>query len=191
MSSRMVISVAVVLFVTAGCGSDDDGGSANLKDPTLVEVADWMAGHFSNSEQAAKDPNFINSSYRLKRIWNEEGDGYWLYVESGETGKSPFYIRVGRLALNDEGAVNYKIFEFKDKNVEKQVAGAWNKEKPLADKSKDDIKEAEKSKESHYFERKGDCYEVKTLSATYCADGFTYQLGPALYEYKLVEDYPL
>ena len=65
----------------------------------LPELAALMSGSFTSAEQAAADTNYFDISLRMYRIWPEQKDKYWLYVEQAVTAmqERPYRQRVYEL----------------------------------------------------------------------------------------------
>jgi len=90
---------------------------------TLVQM---MSGSFSSQAQAdtSSDPYHFDVRLKMRRIWPERTDGYWLYVEQAyqESQNSPYRQRI------------YKVFEANGQlqdfiyGIPNQASyvGAWN-----------------------------------------------------------------
>lgn len=72
----------------------------------------WMEGTFSSKEHAEIDSSYFNVLMRTERIWNEQNDAVWLYVEQAqaESLENPYRQRVYKLSDNDNGTFESAVF---------------------------------------------------------------------------------
>ena len=88
----------------------------------LEQLADWMTGFFSSLEQSQNDPQFFDIHLHMTRIWNNQKDGYWIYVEQAVAGKDPYRQRVYHLTEPMPGRFISKVYEIENPEA---FAGAW------------------------------------------------------------------
>lgn len=72
-------------------------------DPDMVDLLEWMTGHFSSREQAESDSTYHDIRLHMVPIWTERKDGHWFYVEQRMAGQAPYrqrIYRVSRIATN-------------------------------------------------------------------------------------------
>ncbi|MEM1449726.1 MAG: chromophore lyase CpcT/CpeT [Planctomycetota bacterium] len=83
--NTLLVAAAATTALAAGCRSrsatDAETLAAWEPSPALVDLADWLSGHFTSGAQATRDDRFLNIELRAVRIWPERTDGIWLYVE--------------------------------------------------------------------------------------------------------------
>jgi hypothetical protein len=70
----------------------------------LETLYNWMAGDFTSAAQAAQDTNYFDISLRMIPIWENQQDGYWLYVEQAVSSmrERPYRQRVYKLQAKDD-----------------------------------------------------------------------------------------
>ena len=117
-------------------------GSWNCREnpDDLEQLAEWMSGSFSSTEQAARDSNFYDIRLEMVRIWPERDDGIWLYVEqaAAENLDRPYRQRVYRLSREEGGTLRSAVFTFENPL---RFAGAWKMADPLPALSPDSLSE--------------------------------------------------
>lgn len=83
---------------------------SQIKSVDKESLADLMAGIYTSTDQALKDPSYADITVRMKRIWNERTDGPWLFFELSQTGKEPMKRKVFKIDNTYEG--RFKISEY-------------------------------------------------------------------------------
>ncbi len=81
-------------------------GQADIKQLKL-----YSSGVFSNEVQAKADTHFVNTSLKIKPIWQKRKDGAWLFCEKADT---QFNYQVWHFYLQDDSTILLQFFEFKD-----------------------------------------------------------------------------
>jgi hypothetical protein len=109
-----------------------------LTQKDLQKLASTMAGEFSSEAQSKQDTSYFHIKLRMKPIWQDRTDGYWLYVEQSLASKQekPYRQRVYHLYLAGDSTVVSKVFEMK--NPLKYTRG-WEDESKLAGLSPDSL----------------------------------------------------
>jgi hypothetical protein len=123
------------LVAAIGCQAPEPSGSARSpartaqrKEPppaNVQELASWMTGSFSSTEQAANDANFFDIRLHMTPIWSTRSDGPWLYVEQAAAAKlnEPYRQRVYRLVAQDDGTIESRVFTLPGDPL--RFAGKW------------------------------------------------------------------
>ena len=96
-----------------------------IKQKDLKNVVARMCGEFSSEEQSIADTSFFNILLRMRRIWPEKKDGYWLYVEQSvaTSQQTPYRQRIYHVFKSDDTTIISKVYEmFRPL----KYAGAWN-----------------------------------------------------------------
>lgn len=99
------------------------------------QAAAWMTGDFDSYEQSQQQPAYYNITLRMKRIWPDMADGYWMYVEQAMAASPPYRQRVYRVVMAGETMVGSEVYEFLNASDEADAVGAWADPDPLADLS--------------------------------------------------------
>ncbi len=119
---KYVLAVCITLFtLTSGLAQTSTSGK---KDLDLEVLATWLEGSFSSQEQAAADTTYLDIRLRMKRIWYERTDGYWLVVEQAvaTSQDAPYRQRVYNVRRVEENMIESRTFTWKDAA---RVKGAW------------------------------------------------------------------
>ena len=84
-----------------------------------------MAGNFDSGLQSKIDTSYYNIKLHMKPIWQDEINGYWLYVEQAmaTAEDKPYRQRVYHLYKQDDTTLVSKVYEIKNPS---QYIGAWN-----------------------------------------------------------------
>lgn len=90
-----------------------------VSDEDMKRLADWMTGVFDSKDMegrverdSAGSYTFIWADLKQTRIWPEQTDGYWFYVEQAEHGQAPYRTRIYHLSARDDTTYvvdNYKL----------------------------------------------------------------------------------
>jgi len=104
----------------------------------LKSLLSLMTGSFSSAEQAQADTNFFDISLEMVQIWNENKDGYWLYVEqaSAENLEKPYRQRIYHLTQSDDSTFKSDVYTLKNPL---RFAGEWQKNNPLSTLTPDSL----------------------------------------------------
>lgn len=91
-------------------------------------LAGMMEGDYDNVAQANADSNFLKISLRMKRIWKENKEGIWLYVEQAMFDKQekPYRQRIYQLSMVEGMTVKSEIYTLPNPE---QYVGGWKNEK--------------------------------------------------------------
>ncbi len=104
---------------------------------TLIE---YMTGSFSSQKQAEADSDFFHIRLDMARIWLDEPDGVWLYVEQAAATQldKPYRQRIYHVTQIDEHEYKSQIFTFDDPL---RYAGSWKNPDQLASLTPADLEE--------------------------------------------------
>ena len=99
--------------------------SLTLKDKDLKKLVKRMAGEFSSEQQSKNDSDYFHIKLRMKQIWKDRTDGYWLYVEQAiaSAEAKPYRQRVYHVYKENDTTIASQVFELKNPM---QYAGGWN-----------------------------------------------------------------
>jgi hypothetical protein len=113
------ISVFLMLVVLANCESKAQSFSENM-----MQLVEWMTGEFDSSEQANADTAFYNISLKMTRIWHNQPNGIWLYVEQAvaETPEKPYRQRIYFLSETNDDEFTSDVYLIPE---EVNYIGAW------------------------------------------------------------------
>jgi len=89
----------------------------------LENLVSWMTGYFSSHNQSQSDSNFLDIRLKMGRIWNDNEDGYWVYVEQAVAGYAPYRQRIYHVFL-DGSQLRDEIFTIP--NEDNYVGGCQN-----------------------------------------------------------------
>ena len=72
---------------------------SNLSNPSMDLLVEYMEGEYSSESQSLADTNYLHITLDMVRIWEENDDGAWLYVEqtAAWTPGQPYRQRVYHL----------------------------------------------------------------------------------------------
>ena len=109
------------------------------KSANARQAAAWMTGDFDSFNQSQQNPAYLNITLRMKWIWPERTDGYWLYVEQAVAGSNPYRQRVYKVGVATQSRIASEVYEFLNVSDEQNAVGAWADENPLSDLGPDDF----------------------------------------------------
>jgi hypothetical protein len=98
----------------------------------LLQLADWMTGSFDSRDQAKSDTAFYPITLQMTRIWPEQQNGIWLYVEQAMATQPNKPYRQRIYFLSEAGEDEYTSEVYHLPNEEKYI-GAWKNPAMLAD----------------------------------------------------------
>jgi len=106
---KNIILISVIL-ITAGCSSKKSIVTVSDASETLVE---WMTGSFSSSSQAAQDSAFFSINLDMRRIWPDQTEAVYLYVEQAVSSKleAPYRQRIYKVTELSKGKFASEVFE--------------------------------------------------------------------------------
>ena len=109
-----------------------------VSDKDLKKLVKTMAGEFSSEEQSKSDTDYFHIKLRMKPIWTDSKDGYWLYVEQAISSaeQKPYRQRIYHVYRQDDTTVVSKVFEMKSPN---NYAGGWSDEAKLKPLTQDSL----------------------------------------------------
>ena len=109
-----------------------------IKEKDVKKLFKIMAGEFSSEEQSKSDTDYFHIKLRMKPIWTESTDGYWLYVEQAiaTAELKPYRQRVYHIYLQDDTTVVSKVYELKTPKI---YAGGWKNVSILQPLTKDSL----------------------------------------------------
>ena len=130
---KKTIQTLSIVFLFFACNPSSFAQSKDLK-----KLATWMQGSFSSTLQAENDSDFFDIRLHIKRIWSDNKDGYWLYVEQAISSAldKPYRQRVYHLTQKSDTAFESVVFTFPQPL---RFAGDWKKEDCLAQLSPDSL----------------------------------------------------
>lgn len=132
----------LIVFLSFGC-SMKFMRMESSKDK-LERLADWMTGSFDSKEQSQLDSSYLNIHLEMVRIWPENKEGIWLYVEQAASWalEKPYRQRVYHLKNIGCGKED-NLFESKVYTLEKPLrfAGVWKEDNPLHQLNPDSLTE--------------------------------------------------
>lgn len=118
MIDRLVVCILLMLpcICLAQKGQDDQD---------LQRLVDYMTGSFRSVEQAAEDPNFLDISLKVVRIWRGQEDGYWLYIEQAVAAneEKPYRQRVYRISRLSADLFESTVYAIPEPG---RFAGCWS-----------------------------------------------------------------
>ncbi len=129
MRTKTGLAPVVILLALWGCASAPHARRG--LDPGLVELCRHMSGSFSSQAQAARDPDFRDIRLHMVRVWPDETDAVWLYVEQAAAAslEQPYRQRVYRVARLGGDLFESRVYEFPEPL---RLAGAWKDRAKLA-----------------------------------------------------------
>jgi hypothetical protein len=136
--------VAIGLLLAGGCAAgpagETSGGEVEAPglDTELLRLADWLTGSFSSAAQSAEDQRYFDIRIRAVRIWEQRGDGVWIYIEqaAADALDRPYRQRVYHVTRLAEDLFESRVYAL-DEPL--QHAGCWREERPLAELGPDDL----------------------------------------------------
>jgi hypothetical protein len=104
MKIRLAFCVFFIFTLMFSCGSKPDRHQ---------QLFDAMRGHFSSVAQAREDSAYYEIHLKMKPIWPEREDGYWLYVEQSVAGweHKPYRQRVYQLLKGENDTLISEVYE--------------------------------------------------------------------------------
>lgn len=98
--------------------------SEKVKSKDLVKLVKIMAGEFSSEKQSIADTDYYHIKLRMKPMWQDSKDGYWLYVEQAMSSaeQRPYRQRVYHVYKQDDTTIVSKVYELK---TPKNYIGSW------------------------------------------------------------------
>lgn len=131
MKSRICLVLLIVFSFGTAAGQPHTGRH-------LKELVRMMAGEFSSEEQAARDTSYYSILLRMKPVWQEDPDGYWLYVEQSQASQQdkPYRQRVYHLTLESDTSISSTVFEIRGA---RNFTGAWKDKALLSQLRRDSL----------------------------------------------------
>lgn len=126
MKKPILISIIFIIISCAGnISTKNQTENINYFSVELEQLASWMSGSFSSTQQSIADSNYFDINLEMDRIWHERNDAIWLYVEQASSKRliKPYRQRVYKLTQNENIFLS-KVYEVS--NPEKFI-GAFNK----------------------------------------------------------------
>ncbi|MBS0198394.1 MAG: chromophore lyase CpcT/CpeT [Planctomycetes bacterium] len=110
------------------------------RDDVLREVVGLMSGAFSSEAQSKSDPNYFDIRLHMTRIWPQEKDGAWLYVEQAVATalEKPYRQRVYHVTVVTGGTVKSEVYQLPGDPLD--FAGAWREPDKFAKLTPQDLK---------------------------------------------------
>ena len=118
--------IVAILGTLGSCGIETSSRAPVAPIPPEVDrLANWLTGSFDSSEQAERDPAFLDISLNACRIWPDRTDGRWIYVEQARSDQadSPYRQRAYRIRFDGQGQLVSEVFAFPQGSVPE--GGSW------------------------------------------------------------------
>jgi CpeT protein len=133
----LVLSVFEISFLQKSFSQDSQDKTVNIN--ALVNM---MEGSFSSEEQSKNDSDYFDIRLHMKKIWPDNEDGIWLYVEQSfaDYPEKPYRQRVYRVTQNGNNSFESAVFTFSEPL---RLAGEWQQENPLSGLTPDSLIERE------------------------------------------------
>ena len=130
--------ITVVIMIASCLSTSQLYSEEKQDDQRLLQLAEWMQGSFNSSAQAAQDQDFFNIHLHMKRMWQDQEDSIWLYVEQAADGylDRPYRQRVYELKQLTDNTFASVVYTF-DEPL--NHAGAWKKDSPLNELSPESL----------------------------------------------------
>ncbi len=128
---KPVFTGCIFLLLAVGIAAS---GQPNNRDKQeheaqIEKLVDWMTGYFSSQSLAdtSSDKYHVDVRLRMRQIWNNRTDGYWIYVEQAYASDTanPYRQRIYRIyeensVIKDEiyGIANDSLYIFGWRNPE-------------------------------------------------------------------------
>jgi CpeT protein len=92
------------------------GQTRKVSSKDLLTLRNLMAGTFNSEKQSLEDAEFFHISLIMQPIWEEEQDGYWMYVEQAMANSldAPYRQRVYHLYQLDEYTLVSQVYEIRE-----------------------------------------------------------------------------
>lgn len=131
---KKIIYIAIIINVYAL----DATAQEKLNKKDLQTLKERMEGNYNSKEQAAADSSYFNIVLHMKQIWNDDKDGYWLYVEQAvsQMQQKPYRQRIYHVYKQDNETLVSKVYEMKEPL---RFAGAWKDAAKLGTLTKDSL----------------------------------------------------
>lgn len=122
------MNIRPILFLLAGLLLT---GRVRAEPSPREQLAIFLAGTFSNTDQAKGDQNFRDNTLHIAPIWTDRGDGPWLYFEQAlaDAPEHPYRQSIYQLVARPDGALEVHLFEIPDPIA---ATGAWKDSTRLA-----------------------------------------------------------
>jgi hypothetical protein len=126
----------IVLMIQMGMYTHAQSQKLHQKD--IKDLYQKMEGSFSSEAQSKEDSAFFHIKLRMRRIWNTDKNGYWLYVEQSVANaqEKPYRQRVYHVYQQDDTTAVSKVYEIQHPM---QYAGGWKDLAKLASLTKDSL----------------------------------------------------
>ncbi len=127
---------ARIVFLVIGMGFFTIPSLAQSKD--FKKLASWMEGSFSSNLQSVQDSDFFDIRLHIKRIWKEQANGIWFYVEQAvaTSPDKPYRQRVYHLSQKNDSVFESAVYTFRSPL---RFVGDWKKENGLAQLTADSL----------------------------------------------------
>lgn len=133
--TRSILGGLALALLAPACGTLDTGAAI---DRDVLRAERYLTGVFSSRQQAEDEPDdFLHIRLVCLPIWEERGDGPWLYVEqaAGSRLDAPYRQRVYHLRRSDDLVIS-DVYTLPDEGA---AVACWLEDEPLGDVSPDDL----------------------------------------------------
>jgi hypothetical protein len=105
----------IIVFALFVCFSLAAFAQNKLGTKDLNDLKKMMSGAFSSELQAKNDSDFYDIHLKMKPIWEDRKDGFWLYVEQAIVSalEKPYRQRVYHVSILNDTTIVSKVFEMK------------------------------------------------------------------------------
>lgn len=122
-----IFLVLLIFICYIGCVNTRNK-SSSMYDKELERFSAMLIGKFSSKKQSVEDSSYYHISLVMSRIWQEEKDGIWLYVEQAMASNpsKPYRQRVYHLLHPQKNIFTSDIYTIKNA---KEIIGLFDDEK--------------------------------------------------------------
>ncbi len=125
---KKILSIAILFILST---STNFAKAKKVSDKDVKKLYSMMQGFYSSVAQSKADTSYFNILLKMKPMWTEKKNEYWLYVEQAMEGSEdkPYRQRVYQLQLLNDTTITSTVYTIKDGE---KYYGEYKKDKPLA-----------------------------------------------------------
>jgi CpeT/CpcT family (DUF1001) len=111
---------------------------SNAQSKDLKKLGSWMEGAFSSNLQSVQDSDFFDIRLHISKIWKNNTDGLWFYVEQAVATslEKPYRQRVYHLTQKNDTTFESAVYTI---TKPLRFAGEWKKKDGLSQLSIDSL----------------------------------------------------
>lgn len=138
----MILKLTLILFLTFILSQKSFSQNEYTKSTDINALVNMMEGSFSCEEQASNDSDYYDVRLHIKKIWPDNQDGKWLYVEQSvaQYPEKPYRQRICHITQTGNNSFESAVY-FLTNPV--RFAGAWSDTDLLNNITTDSLKEKE------------------------------------------------